>query len=117
MGETTPKAAARQRKPRPKPRRDAELIAAPTNLLSGVLRITIGKTNSYYVLRPLPGGFEVERVGFDADGTTYRVIILGGNVATPGCSCPGHTRWGHCKHFAELSKMVADGRLAAGGAA
>jgi hypothetical protein len=62
----------------------------------------------------VPGGYEVERTGLDADGTAYHVM-LGGDA--PGCSCPGHTRWGHCKHFEELSKMVADGRLPAGGAA
>jgi hypothetical protein len=116
VNETTPTASPRQRRPRPKPQRDAELIAAPTALLSGVLRITTGKTANYYLLRPFKGGFEVERVGFDADGTAYRVT-LGGDGAAPGCDCQGHRRHGHCKHVDTLAEMVADGRLPAGGAA
>jgi hypothetical protein len=116
VNESTAKAAPRQRKPRVLPMRDAELIAAPTALLSGVLRIAVGKTANYYLLRPVPGGYEVERVGFDADGTAYRVT-LGSDGAAPGCDCQGHRRHGRCKHVDTLAEMVADGRLPAGGAA
>jgi hypothetical protein len=107
----TATAPARQRKPRPKAPRSIKLIMAPTATMAGLLKITVGKGETYYLLTVAPAdygkGFLLEKVD-PADMASYHVNIDGDKRA---CDCKGFLKWGHCKHADGLAALVADGRM------
>ncbi len=113
MNTTTPKAAPRQRKPRPKPARSIRLCVRPTEENVGVVRITVGKESHDYLLTEIPAvafgrGFKVEKIGFGCDESVYHVNIDGDKRT---CECEGFLRWNHCKHSDGLAALIAAGRL------
>ena len=106
-------AAPRQRKPRPRPARSLALLVRPTATSAGVLRLTVGKLVTDYVVLPVPSdfgrAFRLAKVAEPHDG--YSVCIDGAGSL---CDCKGHgsTRDGSpCKHVAALAKLIELGRL------
>ena len=102
------------RKPRPKPARSIQIVIPPAGG-TGVVRITVGKASADYAVRgilsQLSGrAFELAKVGPDADGEVYHVLLTG-NANYDTCTCPGYTAHSHCKHRDSLAALVAAGRL------
>jgi hypothetical protein len=112
MPTTTATARPRQRKPRQKPARFIRLCVKPDGQAPGVVRITVGKEQTDYLLAPIPAdfgrGFEIRKIGLEADGEVYHVN-LDGDKGT--CDCKGFGRWNHCKHADGLAALIAAGRL------
>ena len=110
--ETTQTATARQRKPRSKPARHVSLVVRPSGGKPGLVRITVGKEATDYLLTAIPAdygrGFLLEKAGIDGEPAAYHVN-LDGDKRT--CDCKGCTRWGCCKHADGLAALVAAGRL------
>ena len=110
----TPAAVKPARKPRPKPARHIQLVIPPAGG-TGVVRITVGKASTDYALRAILSqlsgrAFELAKVGPDADGEVYHVLLTGhANYDT--CTCPGYAAYSHCKHRDGLAALVAAGRL------
>jgi hypothetical protein len=79
---------------------------------AGVLRITVGKQTTEYVVRELRAdfgrGFELVKVG--PDPALYHVL-LDQEEGRHSCECQGFLRWSRCKHLASLLALAAQGRL------
>lgn len=101
------------RRPRPKPeRRIGWLVRPAEGGDAGVLRITVGKQTTEYVVRELRTdfgrGFELVKVGPDPE--LYHVL-LDQEEGRHSCECQGFLRWSRCKHLAGLLALAAQGRL------
>jgi hypothetical protein len=109
MATTTAIRPARQRKPRVKPERRCRL----SDGLGGARRILtlfIGAEAFLYWLESVGTdwgrGFKLEKF---QDGDVYHVHL--DPALGPSCECKGFLKWGHCKHEAALSALVAGGKL------
>ncbi len=113
MTTTTATARPRQRKPRTKPARFIRLCVKPDGPAPGVVRITVGQDQADYLLTPLATdfgrGFEVRKIGLEANGEDPYHVNLDGASGT--CDCKGFGRWNHCKHADGLAALIAAGRL------
>ena len=115
MTTTTATAPARQRKPRAKPARSIRLALLPFEGNPGVVRITVGKQSTDYLLLPIPcevGGaaYQLSKLGLEADGEVYHVRLTG-DPRQDSCDCKGFVRHSHCKHRDGLAALVQAGRL------
>jgi hypothetical protein len=104
-------AAAGQRKPLPKPQRSIRIEVRPEDNGLGIVRITVGKAQDYF-LTLIPAdfgrGFAVEKIGLHCNEPPYHVNIDAGKKT---CECKGFLRHGHCKHADGLAALIAAGRL------
>jgi hypothetical protein len=110
MSTTIATAAPRQRKPRAKPARSIGLLVHPSADTAGVVRITVGKSVTDYILLAVPSdfgrGFLLTKILGEHDA--YHVNLNGSESL---CDCKGHEAHGHCKHVEGLAALVAAGRL------
>jgi hypothetical protein len=95
---------------RVKPARSVRLLVGPgDDGKGGVVRIAVGKVAADYLLDMIPAdfgrGFRLAKAG---EETAYHV-----NLSADGrlCDCPGHSRWGHCKHADGLAALTTASRL------
>jgi hypothetical protein len=96
---------------RVKPPRSIRLSLKPFEGNPGVVRITVGKEATDYLLTPLASDFgtayQLEKIGVK-DGETYHVNLDGEQSR---CDCKGHLRYGHCKHRDGLVALRQAGQL------
>ncbi len=69
-----------------------------------------------YDLTPVPSdwglAYRLRRHGVTGEGLANGVYdVLVEDTGEAHCDCPGHTRWGHCKHVAALRTLAAEGLL------
>ena len=100
---------------RVKPVRSIRLALPPFEGNPGVVRITVGKASTDYLLQPIPcevGGaaFQLTKVGPEADGEVYHVRLTG-NPRQDSCDCKGFAKHSHCKHRDGLAALAKAGRL------
>ena len=96
-------------RPRVKPARSIRIILAPNATRAGIVRITVGKSETDYLVTLIPADF----------GRGFRLNkLLGGegyNVNLNGryslCDCKGHEAQGHCKHVEGLAALQNAGRI------
>ena len=80
--------------------------------VTGMLRLTVGKSVEAYSLHVLPAGGGVTQVAlhkFAADEPTRYLVTLAGECGR--CSCPGHHYRGTCKHKDSVMRLIETGRL------
>jgi hypothetical protein len=106
-----------RRAPECKVLRQVRLVeaAGPGQPWSAV-EITAGKDTDLYAVKPIRSevggrGFEVVKQGEVERGESgwYNVLLDG--PVNSCCSCPGHERWGHCKHVWALTRLAERGLL------
>jgi hypothetical protein len=66
-----------------------------------------------YFLRPLPSDFGrafslTKLVGAGGEAAVYHVLLDGRRSS---CDCPGHDRYGRCKHMDSLRFLLESGQL------
>ena len=82
--------------------------------ITGMLRLTVGKSVEAYSVHVLPAGEGVTQVAlhkFAADEDTRYVVTLAGDVAV--CNCPAGRYGKVCKHTGSVKALVSRGMLAA----
>ena len=113
MTTTTATARPRQRKPRQKPARFARLCVKPDGKNPGVVKLIVGKESADYLLTPIPAdfgrGFEVLKIGLEANGEPPYHVNLDGDKRT--CDCKGGLKHGHCKHADGIAALIQAGKL------
>jgi hypothetical protein len=98
------------RRPRVKPARSIRLILAPTALMAGIIRISVGKSATDYTVETIRADF----------GTAFRLtkvlgehdayhVNLNGRLSL--CDCEGNLTHGHCKHVEGLTALRNAGRI------
>jgi hypothetical protein len=85
-----------QPRQRVKPKRFIRLLLPPFEGNPGVVRITVGKEATDYLLTPLRSDFGTAyRLVKDESGEQYDVLLDGDGGS---CTCKGFCRWSRCKH-------------------
>jgi hypothetical protein len=100
---------------RVKPARTIRVVVPPSDGGAAVVRIAVGRRAADYLVESIPsevGGraFRLSRVGPDADGEVYHVLLTG-DPRQDSCGCKGYAAHAHCKHRDGLAALVAAGRL------
>ncbi len=100
---------------RVKPARTIRILVPPSDGGAAVVRIAVGRQEADYVVEPIPSeiggrGFRLNKVGPDADGEVYHVLLTG-DPRQDSCGCKGFARHSHCKHRDGLAALAAAGRL------
>ena len=110
---TATQPAPKQRKPRPRPARSLALLVRPSPETAGVLRISVGKLTTDYIVLGVPSdfgrAFRLTKIAEPHDG--YSVCVHGRESL---CDCKGFssTRDGSpCKHVAALQRLIDLGKL------
>ncbi len=97
-------------RPRVKPARSIRLILAPSRLMPGIVRITVGKSATDYLVEGVPAdfgmGFKLTKIL--GQNETYHVNLNGKESL---CDCEGHGAHGHCKHVEGLAALHNAGRI------
>jgi hypothetical protein len=94
---------------RPRPARSIGWALEPFGTSPGVLRITVGKEPTDYLLEPLSSDFGRAFRLTKPDGERYHVLLA--DDGRHSCECKGFLRWNHCKHVEGLAALVEPGRL------
>ena len=81
--------------------------------LTGMLRLTVGKSVEAYSLHVLPGegATQVALHKFAAADETRYVVTVGGETGV--CTCPAGFHGKPCKHVASVKVLVSRGLLTA----